>query len=359
MSRWPGYDCEDDRLKIAAKTQSLFDAKNLGGTGRLHTYIVERVRPRWWFLALVDCDGMNHDLTYSLHMLNRKTGMFAELSLDHCGLSTYFMVFLIYLCIGVIQVKAVFMQSNARTKHPLRLMLCFGINAALWSTGLYAMDTLWFTFHGQNMFGVYFTAKCCKGLSKFSLMFILMLLSKGKCISSDLCLKDLWQNTMLIAPFLALCLMLEIGGEAGESNKYTTGFVYCTWVGGMLVFLDMVLLGAYTFNLVMTHFDEADPEKKSFYKKWGCIYSSSFFALPAATIISIVVAPWVREWVMFQVTNMIHATLLALLVAGLYPERTQKVFRIDQEPGLASTFGLQADDLMISEDYHLQDMQES
>jgi hypothetical protein len=359
MSRWPGYDCTDQRLETAAKTQLFFDANQLVGTGRLHTFIVERIRPRWWFLAIVDCDGMDHELKYSLHMTNTKAGWMEELSLDRCGLGTYVFVCLIYLGIGIVQIKAVVMQSSARTKHPLRLILCFGINAALWSTGLYALDTLWYAWHGKNMYGVYFTAKCCKALSKFSLMFILMLLSRGRCISADLLLKDLWQNTMLVAPFLVLCLMFEIAGESGEAAKYNTGFVYGTWIGGVLVFFDMVLLGIYAYNLKNSYAAEADPDKKNFYRKWGCVYSTSFFALPAATILAFFVAPWVRERVMFRVTNMIHATLLALLVAGLYPERTQTAFCIDESPQLASTYGLCTDNMMASEDYHLQEMRGS
>jgi len=59
-------------------------------------------------------------------------------------------------------------------------------------------------------------------------------------------------------------------------------------------------------------------------------------------MLSIVLSPWVRAETIFLLTNGVHATLLASLVLGLWPERAHKFFCID-DGSLATTIGIESD----------------
>jgi hypothetical protein len=339
--RWPGFDCGDERLNVAAKAQLDIQLKDMPRNNRLHTYIVERIRPRFWFLAAIDCSGVGRTIEYEAHLVNIEKGWMAEISMDRCGITSLIVFIAIYLGAAMLQVRAVFSRSEANTKHPLRLLLTLGTCAAFWGTGFYALDTFFYASRGDETFLLYFAAKFFKACSKFSLLSIMMLLSKGICISRMLHLRDLVHTITIVAPFSLICLGVECYGEYDQATKFATSFVYCGWVGAVLSVADLSLLCKYAQNLMHTYLEEKDSEKKNFYRTWGLVYSSAFFVLPIAIIVSMILAAHVRVGVMFWFNNSVHSVLLLLLIAGLWPERTQEVFCIDNAGSMASIFGNQ------------------
>lgn len=338
-NKWPGMQCDDSRLSIISKASLDVEVDKLPVDNRLHTFIIERLRPRYWFLAVLDCSGVEQTVEYDLHMVNLEQGWMKEISMDRCGLFPLALFLGIYLSTALLQVHAIFSNSSAQTKHPLRLLLTFGICAALWGVAFYTFDTIWYAVSGEDTFLLYVSSKLFKVWSKFTLMLILILLSRGKCISSTLELEDIVKGAILVMPFLVLCLSLELWGEYDASRNYTTEGVYQTGSGAVLIFADMILLLYYVNNLRISHRAEKDEEKRAFYRTWGTVYSSAFLSLPAAAIVAHEVSPHVRVAVMLVFNNSIHAALLILLVAGLWPERTQPVFNIDNKAVDATAFG--------------------
>jgi len=351
-SRWPGFDCGDERLQKVAKAQLLIRAKSLPENNKLHTFIVERLRPRFWFLAILDCSGVSRTIDYDLHLLNIKQGWLAEISMDRCGVASLCAFFFVYMSITMAQLYAIFLADNtsSNTKHPLRLLLTFGICAALWGIVFYTIDTLWYASAGEDTFVLYIASKLCKAWSKFTLLLILVLLSKGRCISLDLHLRDIFQAVLLVGPFCIVCVGLELWGEYDQSQKYTTSFVYGTWGGAVLVCADLALLCFYARNLLSSWHRESNADKKMFYRSWGLVYSSSFLSLPVSVIVAHFVSPWVRVETVLILNNSIHCVLLSLLVIGLWPDRTQKAFCIDKPNAeLQCTFGNTAGGLLEDE----------
>jgi len=343
-STWWGISCDDPKLKTIAKASADMDLARK--KNRLHSFIVERIRSRYWFVAVLDCSGQDRMIEYDLRMLNIEQGWMQELSMDRCGVFPLTIFLGVYLATALLQVNALFLQSTAKTKHPLRLILTFGVCAALWGMGFFTVDTVWYAMSGENNFLLYLASKLFKVWSKFTLLLILVLLSKGRCISSDLEIRHAVQGASIILPFLIACLGLELWGEYDESRTYTTNFVYDTWVGGLITMLDLALLGYYVSNLLNTYRAESVREKKLFYKTWGLVYSSAFLTIPTAILVGHFVAPWVQVRVTIIVNNTIHVVLLGLLVAGLWPERTQPVFCIDNKNVAACTFGAKSGNLL-------------
>lgn len=237
------------------------------------------------------------------------------------------------------QTRAIMVDSGtARTKHPLRMILTFGIAAACSGMLLLVVDDFAVAHQGRSYAPLYFAGKLFKVLSKFTLMSILLLLSKGYGISHALRKDDIIAVIKLTAPFFVCCLSLEMWGEYAQSRTYTTDFVFCTRYGAFLVCADLYLLAIYIHGLYKSQLAELDATKQSFYRKWGSIYATAFFVLPAVTLIGFFVAAWSRSKVMVVMANATHAFLLASLVLGLWPERTNPVFCID-DAELFETYG--------------------
>lgn len=193
---------------------------------------------------------------------------------------------------------------------------------------------------------VYVAGKLSKWTSKLLLTAAIMLMSKGFAVSRPFHTEHLARACCLLAPLFVGCFALDIGGEYAQSRRYTTDSMFCSRYGAVLVLLDIGLLAAFARGLHRSHSAEADPVKRGFYAAWGPVYAAAFCVLPVATLVAYLVSPWVQVRVVYFLTNAVHASLLALLVISVWPERSLPALCLDN-PELVQTYGVK-DDLLPS-----------
>jgi len=341
------YHCGSEGLKKAAKFNVPIDVSQLPGSGRYSQYITQHIRPRWWYVAVVDCSGIERTVDYSIHMTNLQRGWQQEFSMDHCGIISSIFVLVIYGAVAFAQHRAIASETES-ARHPLRLILFAALATACLGMFAQVLDAAWFAHHGEYKTALYFTGKFLKVFSKCLLASILVLLSQGICISEPLRGKHLQRVFKLLAPFFVACLVVELLGEYAHSRTYTTGFIYCTRFGAALVLADIGFLVFYLKNVHDSSLAESQSDKRRFYQSWGLLYSGAFMVLPFATFLASVIEPWVRDETIFLMTNGVHAALLTSLVVGLWPEKTQTFFDLQVDNvELAKTIGalgMQSDD---------------
>lgn len=341
---WLG-GCDDPKLRTAAKIMrdlNVSDSQPVSPSFTVH----ERLRPRMWYVALVDCSGEDRTIEYTVHATNPKLGSLEELSMDSFSFTGVGISLVAYLLLSVAQSFAVLKKSSACTKHPLRLMLTASILCAMVGMFLFLVNLFWFVYRGEDHPTVYLAAKMLKSCSKYTLLCICLLVSQGRCISLPLQGKHVWHAARIISPICLANLILEMWGEYAQSRKYTTDSIYCTPVGAVIIISDILLLLAYMRNTCRSGKEETDAAKQRFYRTWGMAYSIAFLSLPVSVIVAQLVAPWVRTNIAFLVSNTVHSVLLTLLVIGLWPERAQSFFCIDQQVAAAQTFGIKSELLM-------------
>jgi len=61
---------------------------------------------------------------------------------------------------------------------------------------------------------------------------------------------------------------------------------------------------------------------------WGMAYAVWFLVLPVVTLLSCIVAPWVRFQVTTAVSNSAHALMFMALVSTLWPTRKYSHFKL-------------------------------
>lgn len=352
-----GFQCEAPDMLRAARW---IEEKNISDTGPVSAScnVFERLRPRWWYVAIVECSGEDRQIEYSVHMTNPKLGPFKELSMDSFGVMHIGFFVVIYLGLSLAQGIAILKRSNASTKHPLRIMLTVCILSAMVAIHVALINTCWFIYRGEDHPTLYLVAKTLKASSKYTLLCICLLVSRGHCISSSLALQHVWHAARLLLPIFLANLILEMWGEYAQSRKYTTDSIYCTSVGGIIILTDLGLLLSYLCNIQSSLKKESDPSKCKFYRTWGRAYSAAFLCLPFSVLVSQAVAPWVRARTTFVVSNLAHAALLTLLVIGLWPEKTQSFFSIDDQKTPAQTLGIQAELLQVASSQELEQQSE-
>eukprot|EP00931_Biecheleriopsis_adriatica_P044310 TRINITY_DN2533_c0_g1_i1.p1 TRINITY_DN2533_c0_g1~~TRINITY_DN2533_c0_g1_i1.p1 ORF type:complete len:444 (-),score=40.74 TRINITY_DN2533_c0_g1_i1:93-1424(-) len=337
------FACGTALLEHAKRWSTEVNASSLESGKSLSSDIVETIRPRWWYVAILDCSGEERTVDYSVHLTNPKLGWLRELSMDRCGLNLMYPFLAVYFCLSVLQLYALAMQSTtALTHHPLRLMLTFVVLSGMAGISFLVIGTIYYALHGEDQSNLYMLAKLGRAASKYSLLCTLKLLSQGQGISTPFKLQEVWRAARVIVPFMIAGTVLEIWGEYSQSRKYTTDFVYATPIGGVIILIDLALLYNYLMNICRSKRAENDLVKRQFYTNWGYTYALAFLVLPLSVAVSLMVSPWVRAEVVFLVNNIAHVLMLALLMAGLWPGRTQTAFCIDVLSTEGQVFGIKA-----------------
>eukprot|EP00439_Symbiodinium_sp_Y106_P086583 s1324_g34.t1 len=345
-----GFGCDSDRLKRAARWTQVINATDLTSGKTPFADIYEKIRPRWWYAAIVDCSGHPRTIDYNVHMTNVKAGFLAEFSIDRVGPKGMCLFMAVYSILAGCQLMALLKRStSAKTQHPIRLMLGLCVGAAAAGTLCVLLNISWYAYHGEDQNNLYMAGKLLKAGSKYILLAILLLLARGRCISVPLYGRDVMQEARILAPLYIASVSLEVWGEFAQSRTYTTDSVYRTYMGDIIICIDIVLLALYLRNLFQSWGAEPDAPKRVFYRTWGLTYAGAFLLLPISVLTSQCVAPWVRSEVIFFVSNTTHCAFLALLIIGLWPDYTQPAFCIDHPSALATTFGVKTELLEGSE----------
>eukprot|EP00929_Paragymnodinium_shiwhaense_P092488 TRINITY_DN52404_c1_g1_i1.p1 TRINITY_DN52404_c1_g1~~TRINITY_DN52404_c1_g1_i1.p1 ORF type:complete len:526 (-),score=83.75 TRINITY_DN52404_c1_g1_i1:190-1707(-) len=357
-SRWEHLGCEV-QLQHSRYNQPVHPS------GWTPLNVTGKIRPRFWYIALADCEKRVNPLVvhYEVHMKTRPDDWESEVSMDKHGLLRVFLpLFFVYGALLVSQIRANRLTlanhmlacarevvaskategcadgaSAARQLHPLQRMLTAGL---LFATSAMALGTLHYFLMalkpewGSIPQGVYLAKKFAQISAKFLLMSVLLLVSKGRCVSYALTLKDVHWVCRVIVPFVAASFILELWGEYSVSQVYSPGFVYTTPAGLVVVLLDLSLLGVYATHLYRVYMvtEGCNEMQATFYRTWGVLYALWFLILPAMTLLaySYLIPPWVSSWAESLVANAGHAVAYAALVVGLWPTR-QAYFNLNSK----------------------------
>eukprot|EP00401_Gymnodinium_catenatum_P039516 CAMPEP_0117479896 /NCGR_PEP_ID=MMETSP0784-20121206/12118_1 /TAXON_ID=39447 /ORGANISM="" /LENGTH=420 /DNA_ID=CAMNT_0005274331 /DNA_START=37 /DNA_END=1296 /DNA_ORIENTATION=+ len=326
---WADASCAE-KLRHARFTRSVPAAAASPGGFSLEEPIHEHIRPRWWYVAIADCSGAEFGVDYEAHMWNPLRGWQSELSIDRRDMVTVSGIsFLVLACVALTQSYANSINTHTATHPMLRVLTAAALSAA-GSAGLLLLHYMSIAFLSQNVQLLYLAAKLVQVTSKFLLMSILLFISRGKCVSHALCKQEVLDMFKLFGPFCLGCFALELWGEDAESRKYTTDFVYTTHVGMCLILFDMLCFGAYAYNFCGTYAAERNGAKRLFYRAWGVACSIWFLVLPGVTMLSRMLAPWVRAEVVAGVLSGVQSLVLAALVAGMWPTRVGSQFTFDE-----------------------------
>lgn len=261
-------------------------------------------------------------------MWNPRSGWQEEFSMDHYNSLYVSVVFmLIYLIMALFQFYANHL-SPMTSKHPLIAILSYALLSATSAMFFSAFHYVNFAMDGEGMPSIEIISKFLQAMSKFLLMSIVLLVSQGRCISISMQPGDIWRLVGQLGPFCIFCFLLEVWGEVAESRKYTTEFVYATYYGWALILVDFFWFLVYATNLFNVYTTEVDLENRYFYMHWGMAYAVWFLVLPVVTLLSCIVAPWVRFQVTTAVSNSAHALMFMALVSTLWPTRKYSHFKL-------------------------------
>jgi len=306
--------------------------------------IRQKVRPRWWYVALADCSGAASDLQdiqvqFKASLVNDSYGWASEFSTDkRYVLLVVGALACVYSCLAAAQLVASRIiardakddRARGKAAHPFARILVAGISFALGETIFSAMHLARFAQNGVGLPIMQVLAQLMGWSSNFLLASLLLLVSQGKCVSYVMVASDAWKMLRLLGPFSISCFSLELWAEYSLSRNYTTDYVYTTPLGWALILIDLFFLVVYLRNLRKTFEAECDRDDGIFYRTWGLLYGAWFLALPITAVLAqAVLAPYAWFMVSLSVKKGATALVYAALVVGLWPGNTLTYFKLE------------------------------
>mmetsp|Transcript_9860 Transcript_9860/g.27820 ORF Transcript_9860/g.27820 Transcript_9860/m.27820 type:complete len:494 (-) Transcript_9860:128-1609(-) len=337
-SSWNTLTCEDmTRRSRMWHTLRYEDVTQPAGQ-LVHINIKEKLRPRWWYLALNGCSNASLAAQFKVHAENDAYGWAREFSSDkRFVLFVFAPLAAAYACLAALQLHANSAISDMACKddagskaaHPFVRILLAGIVLGLLAATLSVIHNVLYAYHGVAHPVAHVTAQFLQVSSNFALASLLLLVSQGKCISYVMVAADGWRMLRLLGPFLVSCFLLELWGDYSVSGRYSVDYVYTTPCGWALILVDLVLLGVYVKNLRNTYAMEHDRADAHFYRTWGVAYGIWFLALPVTAVLSqAILAPYVWCIVSLGVTKSVTLFAYTALVIGLWPRNRRTYFKL-------------------------------
>eukprot|EP00933_Yihiella_yeosuensis_P015703 TRINITY_DN13610_c3_g1_i1.p1 TRINITY_DN13610_c3_g1~~TRINITY_DN13610_c3_g1_i1.p1 ORF type:complete len:468 (+),score=53.74 TRINITY_DN13610_c3_g1_i1:56-1459(+) len=329
--QWNSYTCEEKQHHARWKQPIVLQVPSMTISVPMH----QKVRPRWWFVAVIGCSNVSSEISfnYKVHTLNPTLGSQSELSWDQLGvieISMFFLLVNVVLTLSQFYANAL-VSGTSRESHPIIRILSAGLFCGSCSHLAYACHYRILAVNGRGLPIVNIFGKFMQSSAKFLLMSILLLVSRGNCVSKELDLKSLPGLLLILGGFSLLSFSLEVWGEFSQSRTFTTDFVYSTSCGHLLILLDLALLAVYATNVQRSLAAEKDPERRSFYKTWGVAFGVWFLSLPAVAILAHLIAPWVEFRIVLIVVDIFQAVTFAALVTGLWPTKDKPLLRLELE----------------------------
>lgn len=337
-SGWNDLTCEE-QTRRAKIYHALDPLQVVQPNGQLLRFkIVEKLRPRWWYIALNDCSPESLTANFTLHAVNNAYGWASEFSADRRFVLYVFVpLAVVYACLVVLQFYANSVladmadadDASSKAAHPFARILLAGLLLGCGATILSVIHNVLYALHGTADPITHVSAKFLYVSSDFVLASLLLLVSQGKCISYIMVAADGRRMLRLLGPFLISCFLLELWGDYSVSRRYRIDYVYTTLFGWALILVDLLLLGVYAANLRSTYDVERDRGDGAFYRTWGVAYGTWFLALPVSAVLSqAILAPYVWCIVSLAVTKTVTVLTYAALVLGLWPGNTRTYFKL-------------------------------
>jgi hypothetical protein len=331
---WNHMTCSDKVNKARGK-------EDVDGIERNEIQLTGHIRPRWWFLALADCSKAGTTkIEYELHLQNSLEGWEKEVSEDRRGLQYVFgPAFVAYVALAVAQLYANrryftdLSGGQAEALHPMVKILTAGILLAIGATVITMIHYYCLALlpMGTGTTILYLMGKLARVLSRFVLMSILMLVSKGRCVTYMMTDSDVRWVCKLLVPFSIISFLLGLWGEYADARKYATSIIYDTSYGYVVIIADLILFLVYLTNLYVVSSREYDKDHQIFYSRFGTSYSLFFLVVPVIAGLAWLnlIPAWKGELITAAGTNLATVACFGTLVMGLWPTRSFSYFTLD------------------------------
>lgn len=335
---WGEANCSDV-LKAAKRSFPLqWDAVESESGADVESAVVEHLRPRWWYIALVSCSKSSVELSYRMHLENTQRGWEAEFSMDQRGIYETSSAFCVVYAVLVAVQSASLQRWRLISKrnhnwyevHPALLMCSAMTVLALVGQTCTFVYYMYYQKSGEAPEYWTFIGRACLVGAQNCMSTLLMILAHGDCVCS---VHIRWQQhrEMIFGMVVYACLQLplELWGDS-EFRNTTTEYIYDTRPGIILVAFNLLWTWMYITRCWQTFKSETRIKAKVFYKRYSLVWLLWFSYTPLIALLARSLAAHVRGCIANFLTGLVHLLMLAVLVYTFRPSVADELYDLKE-----------------------------
>jgi len=343
---FPGPSGQWDALSCKERMKHAKDVIPVRASQRkLSISVREKLRPRWWYVALADCSGLAGGVISVEYEMRAQNTLYRGWQVEFSSDRRWALPVLLVMCVFYLGLSAVQQRVNlalaalsadcagSKAAHPFARILLAGVVLELTACSLEALYNGLYAVDGYGVPALHVLSLLLSSCSNFVLASLLLLVSQGKCVSYRMVAADGHRMLKLLGPFFVACFLLELWGDFAASRTYSTDYAYATKCGFLIILVDLGLFTTYVQNTRKTMSLEGGRAHTLFYRTWGVVYSSWFLALPFSALLSkVILAPYIWYIVSLCIMKCITALVYLALVVALWPENSRTSFKFVVSP---------------------------
>lgn len=355
---WGEANCSDV-IKAAKRSFPLkWDQLRTQGGAEVESALVEHLRPRWWYIAIVSCSKSAVELSYRMHLENTLRGWEAEFSMDQRGFYEMSFVFcIIYAGLVAVQLTSLhFWRGISKRSHHW-----YEVHPAL----LLATACTFLALIGQTCTFVYFMYFARSGIAaeywstvgrassvaaQNCMSTLLMILATGDCVCS---VHIRWaQHREMIFGMVVYAILqfpLELWGDS-EFRNTSTEYIYDTRPGMILIAFNLLYTWMYITRSWVTFRDETRIKAKRFYKRYGLVFLLWFCYTPLIALLARSLSAHVRLCAANLMTQTVHVLMLSVLVYTFRPSVADELYDLKESEFEATKYDEELDSMLNDTD---------
>jgi len=335
---WGEANCSDV-IKAAKRSFALqWDQISTEGGQEVETAVVEHLRPRWWYVAIVSCSKSGVDLSYRMHLQNTLRGWEAEFSMDQRFIfQTTFSFCIIFGGLVFVQLESLRRWRRISKRghrwyevHPALLLATACTLYALAGEICICACSMRFQQSGEAPELWSIVGRACLVIAQNCMSCLLMILATGDCVCS---VHIRWaQHREMVGGmvlYAVLQLPLELWGDS-EFRTTTTEYIYDTRPGMVLIAFNLLWTWMYVSRSWHTFQNETRIKAKLFYKRYGLVFLLWFCYTPIVALLARSLAAHVRHSITTLLSGSVHVFMLSLLVYTFRPSIADELYDLKE-----------------------------
>lgn len=286
----------DDRMKRAQQPIPLV----MGQINSGQVDIAPASRARFWYVVLANCNRRAIRAAVTLEFKNagwEDGAITSEFSFDEQGMFEMTIFYFTMYALGIFGVCCVvrdFLQKNVM--HEIHWMLVGSFVAYMMGHMLLLIHFAKYAKDGMGHEWLTIFSRCFEVVGFLVFVNVLILIARGWTITTNKLSRKI--ENVLFSCVIA-CIYIALFFTETLRDPAESSYLYASWAGYLFIAMQLFLLVIFIGLLHRTFVFEKRVVKRTFYKRFGLIFSLWFLKLPLLVTIAAIVDPWYRTKVLF------------------------------------------------------------
>jgi len=320
----------DDRVKRAQQPIPL----RMGQVNSGQVDIAPAARARFWYVVIANCAKEQLRATAVMEFRNEgweTDDLQSHFSYDEQGMFEMTIFFFTMYALGFFGLCCVIRDFSARNiMHEIHWLMVGSFVSYMLGHMLLLIHFVQYADDGKGHEWMIIFARCFEVVGFVVFVNVLLLIARGWTITTNKLSRKV-ENALFSA--ILACIYIALFFSETMRDPAESSYLYHSWAGYLFIAMQIFLLFVFVGLLHRTFVFEKRVVKRTFYKRFGLVFTLWFLKLPLLVLIASFVEPWYQAKVMFGCEHCFQLLSFLLVPCLSKPKTALEIYAADNNYG--------------------------